>query len=214
MTQQAKKRSDGERTRKTILLVAERLFAEIGYDGVSIRKITSESNVELSAVNYHFKSKQNLFLAVMAMRVDSMNSKRLMMLESVKPNGDVEAYLKDLLKAFCQPFTEPGDELTYYRRLLALVINSKRWQTAVFHRHYDPIVGLLIEKINERLTFGDSADAYWYISFFLGALANAFAETDRVDRLSDGLCNSSNLELVSTKLIEFTVGGLMRNAQS
>lgn len=207
-------RSDGKQTRQTILQVAEKLFAETGYDGVSIRKITSESNVELSAVNYHFQSKEKLFHAVLAMRVDEMNRMRLALMNEVNLTGDVRSSLEALLNAFCQPFTANDSELgdlSNYRRLLALVINSRRWQSEVFERHYDPIVQILLMNIKSLVKFRDEDDLYWYTSFFLGALANAFAETGRVDRISAGLCDSSDLDKVKNKLIEFTVGGLLHN---
>ncbi len=208
----ARTRSDGEATRKKILQEAERLFAETGYDGISIRQITSACDVELSAVNYHFKTKEKLFHAVLAMRVDEMNAKRLRLINAVEITPDCEESLRALLDAFCRPFTgesETPDELSNYRRLLALVINSKRWQSTVFEQHYDPIVQLLIQSIRQIVAPRNDADVIWYVSFFLGALANAFAETGRVDRLSRGLCDSSDLGRVKEKLIDFTVNALM-----
>ncbi len=51
-------------TRQKLLYVAEELFAEKGFHGVSVREITSQAGVHLSAVNYHFGSKENLYLEV------------------------------------------------------------------------------------------------------------------------------------------------------
>lgn len=52
-------------TKKRILEVARRLFAENGFDGTSVREIAKQSDVNLAAINYHFKSKENLFWAIM-----------------------------------------------------------------------------------------------------------------------------------------------------
>ncbi len=209
-------RLDGEQTRRKILRVAERLFAQDGYEGVSVRRITSESGVELSAVNYHFKSKENLFHSVLAMRVDAINRRRISMIGAVKLTEDVESSLRAILNAFCLPFTDSSstEDLSNYRQLLAHVINTKRWQAKTFQHHFDPIVQMLIANISQLVEFDDEEDVYWYISFFLGALANAFAETGRVDRISGGICDSSNLDKVKDKLIDFTVGGLMQNCHA
>ena len=51
-------------TRDLLLEVAGRLFAERGFDGVSIRDITREAGVNLGAVTYHFGSKVELFRAI------------------------------------------------------------------------------------------------------------------------------------------------------
>ena len=47
-------------TKERILDVAERLFAERGFDGVSMRDLTREAEVNLAAVNYHFGGKDAL----------------------------------------------------------------------------------------------------------------------------------------------------------
>jgi AcrR family transcriptional regulator len=48
--------------------VAEALFAQRGYHGVSVREITSEAKSNLAAVNYHFGNKKNLYLEVFKAR--------------------------------------------------------------------------------------------------------------------------------------------------
>jgi len=48
-------------TREKLLDVAGRLFAEHGFDGVSVRDITHTARVNLGAVTYHFGSKETLF---------------------------------------------------------------------------------------------------------------------------------------------------------
>lgn len=52
-------------TKEKILEVAGKLFAKSGYDGTSIRDISTEAGVNLASVNYHFKNKQNLYREVM-----------------------------------------------------------------------------------------------------------------------------------------------------
>lgn len=51
-------------TKEKILDVANELFAEKGFNGVSIREIAKLADVNLSAVNYHFTNKENLYANV------------------------------------------------------------------------------------------------------------------------------------------------------
>ena len=51
-------------TRDRLLEVAEMLFAQKGYDAVSVREITTAAHCNLAAVNYHFGNKQALYLNV------------------------------------------------------------------------------------------------------------------------------------------------------
>ena len=55
-------------TKERILNEAEALFAQKGYDAVSVRQITTVAHCNLAAVNYHFGSKQNLYLEVFRAR--------------------------------------------------------------------------------------------------------------------------------------------------
>lgn len=48
-------------TKEKILQVAAELFAKFGFAGTSVRDIAQKSGVNLSAVNYHFGSKHNLY---------------------------------------------------------------------------------------------------------------------------------------------------------
>ncbi len=61
--------SHSDRTREKVLDAAERLFAQKGFDAVSVREITGQAGVHLSAVNYYFESKKNLYLEVFRARV-------------------------------------------------------------------------------------------------------------------------------------------------
>jgi AcrR family transcriptional regulator len=54
-----------EVTRERILKAAERLFAERGYDGTSIRAIVAKARVNQAAINYHFDGKDGLYREVL-----------------------------------------------------------------------------------------------------------------------------------------------------
>jgi AcrR family transcriptional regulator len=57
-----------EFTKERLLNEAEALFAQKGYHAVSVREITAAAHSNLAAVNYHFSSKQNLYLEVFRSR--------------------------------------------------------------------------------------------------------------------------------------------------
>ena len=63
-------------TYERIFLAAERLFAERGFDGVSVRDIVQEAGVNLAAVSYHFGSKSALLMELFRARTKEMNRER------------------------------------------------------------------------------------------------------------------------------------------
>lgn len=52
-------------TKAKILEAAFELFGRYGFEGTSIRAISTKSKVNLAAINYHFKTKEALFWEVM-----------------------------------------------------------------------------------------------------------------------------------------------------
>ncbi|HEX6559579.1 MAG TPA: TetR family transcriptional regulator [Longimicrobiales bacterium] len=52
-------------TPATLLAAARRLFAKHGYDGTSVRAITTAAGANLGAITYHFGSKRKLYDAVL-----------------------------------------------------------------------------------------------------------------------------------------------------
>jgi len=74
-----------------LLLTAERLFAEHGFAGVSLRQIATEAgSANNSAVVYHFGSKEGLVGAIFAYRLPQLMQRRELLKARVVP-GDLHA---------------------------------------------------------------------------------------------------------------------------
>jgi len=55
-----------------ILQVAEKLFAEKGFDGTSIRDIAKEANINIAMVSYYFGSKEQLLESIILHRASGL----------------------------------------------------------------------------------------------------------------------------------------------
>lgn len=88
-------------TRERLLNEAERLFAGKGYDAVSLREITTAAGTHLAAVNYHFGSKENLYLEVFASAGPSGPAK------SRHPCGNWPSAIASLPRSWCAPWPRP-----------------------------------------------------------------------------------------------------------
>ena len=55
---------------ENILFNAEKLFAEKGFEGTSIREISKEANVNISMISYYFGSKEKLFEKIFEFRMN------------------------------------------------------------------------------------------------------------------------------------------------
>lgn len=89
-------------TQERLLNEAERLFALRGYDAVTLREITSAAGTHLAAVNYHFGSKENLYLEVFRQRWAQRARQIQKPLRELAERGDytAEELVRTLARAF------------------------------------------------------------------------------------------------------------------
>ena len=199
-------------TKDRILDAAEALFADAGYDGVSLRQITRAAGVELALANYHFGPKSDLFLAVVQRRAAELNVERMALLAALPDPPTIEG----LIDAFARPFMDRslrgGAGWKSYARLIAQIANSQRWTQAVMHTQFDPVAEAFIAGARRALPGVDVRNLYWGFHFMVGAMTMTFAETGRIDVLSRGRCKSGALDKIYERMIPFLAAGFQRFA--
>lgn len=86
-----------------ILQVAEKLFAEKGYDGTSVRDIAKIANINIAMISYYFGSKEKLLESLIVYRISDMRlqmenlyQQDLSPLEKI--DGLIELYIKRINK--------------------------------------------------------------------------------------------------------------------
>jgi AcrR family transcriptional regulator len=199
-------------TRDRILDAAEALFAQKGFEGVSVRQIMSQAGADVSLAYYHFKSKSDLFDQVMLRRVEYLNDIRLKALAAVEVrHPDDEPTVEEIIGAFTSPLLEvladDHDEWKHYFQLIAQINNSPERGGELMSRFFDPLVSRFIEALRKALPDCDDADLFWSYHFLSGALTLTFAETGRIDNLSDGVCQSSDMTAINERMPEFLAAG-------
>ena len=99
-------------TRTQILDAAERLFAERGFRGTSVRAITDLAGANLAAVAYHFGSKAELLTAVARRVVEPINAAQSAGLDRLLART-TQPRVGELVEAFAGPLFDgmpAGDE--------------------------------------------------------------------------------------------------------
>jgi len=207
-----KKKAGAKPGKDRILDAAERLFARHGFYGVSVRDITEAAEVDVALVNYHFGSKRELFAAVFQRRAEILNPERLARLEEVRRAAlPGVPTLEDIVNSFTYPLLERsargGPGWKSYFALIAQVNNSPEWGPVLMTQYFDPLVERLIAALREALPDCPLREIYWGYQFLTGALTITFAETGRIDKLSGGLCKSSDLDSVHERLPPYVAAG-------
>jgi AcrR family transcriptional regulator len=106
MSEHLSKRSTLE-TRERLLESAEKLFAEYGYDGTSVRDITADAECNVAAVNYHFGSKEELYQATFRRLLVGLQDYRIRRIRENMEEMGSSATLEDFLLSFATAFVEP-----------------------------------------------------------------------------------------------------------
>ncbi len=205
---------NAEATRERILDAAESLFAKRGFDGVTVRQIMGEAGADVALAYYHFKSKRDLFDAVLLRRVGTLNDLRLAALEQVEQrHADDQPSVEEIIAAFTEPLLQiledDPDEWRDYMALIAQINNSPEWGGELMTRYFDPLVSRFLDALRKALPDCDEEDLFWSYHFLSGALTLTFAETGRLDNLSDGLCQSSDMEAAKARMARFIAAGFL-----
>jgi len=96
-------------TRQRLLNVAAELFAERGFNHVTIREICHAGGANVAAVNYHFRDKLGLYKEVVQMAADAMNKLKTDVLDTIEPQPPEERlrnYIRLTLHALLDPHRE------------------------------------------------------------------------------------------------------------
>ena len=104
-----------------LLNVAEELFSQQGFDGTSVRDITTQASCNVAAVNYHFSGKDNLYVEVFRRRMAMLRDNRIASIEMVMSEQETPAALEKLLRAFANAFLKPFVDRSKGRRFLKLM---------------------------------------------------------------------------------------------
>lgn len=208
MSSESTKKSRKER----ILDAAEELFSEHGFDGVTLRNITTTANVDVALVNYHFGPKRDLFDAVLNRRAEVLNQVRSDALDACLLNaGDGQLTVEDIIHAYLAPMGEiqgSADEgWRHYFALIAYVNNSPEFGREVMSQYFNPLVSRFIEALRKALPDADDEALYWGYHYLSGALTLTMADTGRLDTLSNGLAKSADAEKGYAHMIPFIAAG-------
>lgn len=198
--------------KRRILDAAEQLFAEHGYDGVTLRQIATLAEVDVALTNYHFGSKNGLFRATFGRRALVLNEVRNRALDACLAEADPNPpSLEAIIEAYLRPLGDiqnsADDGWRHYLSLVAWVNSSTEWGNELMTEYFNPFVQRFISALRKALPDADEQALFWGYQFMSGALTLTFADTRRMDRLSGGAASSSDAATGYKHMIPFIAAG-------
>lgn len=200
-----------EATKARILRAAERLFAERGYDGVSVRQIAAAADVQLALISYHFRTKDGLYHEVFRRIIDAVADERLTRLRAIMARQDVPATIEEVLDALARPWVELRDRKggRHYAQLIAREAGDPReGKRGIVRGMLDPIAREFIAAMEIVLPDHPRAQVHWAYHYFVGALLLVLLNPDRPLRLSGRLCDVSDSNTVVNSIVSLFAAAL------
>ena len=108
-------------TRQRLLNVAAELFAEQGFNHVTVREICQVSGANVAAVNYHFRDKLGLYKEVVEMAAQAMHRSKMDVIEAAEalaPEDRLRTYIRLTLHRLLGPEEESWMEKLIARELM------------------------------------------------------------------------------------------------
>ena len=203
-------------TRTRILDAAEELFMRHGFEGTSMRHLTSSAGVNLAAVNYHFGSKDALIEAVFRRRVDPMNTERIAALDKLEresegkppaPEAIIRAFIGTSLRMIED---ELGGGRDFIRLLGRTYTDPSKHIRALIGQLYAPAMERFKAAFGRALQPMPREELTWRLHFMFGTLAYTLAATDTVQLIAG--CKQEDrydASLLEERLASFLVAGLL-----
>ena len=179
----------GEPTRLRILDAAERLFAENGIDGTSLRRIMAAAKVSISQINYHFGTKEALLHAIFVRRAVPQIEARLKLLDGAR-KMPAERRLEELVRTYFAPiewFVSGDRESVDYVRILARIgLDPSDAGRSMLSEFYDDFQHQVIAELQKVLPDVSEADIYWRWHCMLAILLYSMTYVSRLRDVSGG----------------------------
>jgi AcrR family transcriptional regulator len=204
--------ADSNSTAARIFLAAERQFAELGFDGVSVRDIVQEAEVNLAAVSYHYGSKGELLLTVFRTRTKEMNRERRAALREAEAAHAGAPPLEAILRALLGPpilWRDPASgKATSSRFISRAIAEATPELRKILESDVRHLTGFL-PPLARALPGWSETEVCWALHFAI-ALPHQCTDTNfrRLNALSEGRCDTEDVYAVLERAVRFALGGI------
>ena len=200
-------------TKNKILDAADVLFADKGFNGTSLREITSQANVNLAAVNYHFGSKKELIKAVMSRYMDEL-SPQLESALSLICQSDIKPTLNDVFSAFIEPllklneFKENGTS-TFLQLLGRGYTDSQGFLRWFLTTQYPNVFTHFTKAVKIAYPELSTEEMFWRLHFTMGTLVFTMSSSEAlIDIAQNDFDNKLDIAGVISRVIPYVAAGV------
>lgn len=199
-------------TKDKILDAAEDLFAVKGFNGTSLREITSQAEVNLAAVNYHFGSKKELIKAVMSRYMNELAPKleKALLAECDKDTPT----LIEVFSAFVQPllslnqFSVNGTS-NFLQLLGRGYTDSQGFLRWFFTTQYPNVIDYFVQAVQKAYPELTAEEMFWRLHFTMGTIVFTMSSSDALlDIAKNDFSQDLEIEDLIQQVIPYIAAGV------
>ncbi len=200
-------------TKNKILDSAENLFAVKGFNGTSLREITSQAEVNLAAVNYHFGSKKELIKAVMSRYMNELSPRLEVALQKICED-EKKPTLIEVFSAFIEPllwlneFRNNGTS-TFLQLLGRGYTDSQGFLRWFLTTQYPNVISNFVKAIQKAYPELTTEDIFWRLHFTMGTIVFTMSSSDAlIDIAQNDFDKTIDISGVIERVIPYIAAGV------
>jgi AcrR family transcriptional regulator len=200
-------------TKDRILDAAEKLFADKGFNGTSLREITSAAEVNLAAVNYHFGSKKELIKAVMSRYMNELSPKLEQALVAIC-EAEQQPSLVTVFQAFVEPLLslnkfQPRGTSIFLQLLGRGYTDSQGFLRWFFTTRYPNVINNFVKAVHKAYPELTPEDMFWRLHFTMGTVVFTMSSSDAlIDIAKSDFNHELDIEGVIQQVIPYVAAGV------
>jgi len=205
-------------TKQRLIEAAEELFADEGFDRVSVRDITTKAGANVAAVNYHFGSREGLIAVVLTRYLNPVNEERLARLDALERRAAGKPVpIEEILDAFIRPFatqvrrSELSEKIFF--KLMGRMFGHGCDMPPVVEQLFINMSTRFFKALGKSLPGLPVDDIWWRIHLMSGAMIHTMAHGEKLQRMSGGDAGNPTMEQTLSRFIRFASAGMRQGSE-
>lgn len=199
-------------TRDKILDAAEIEFSTRGYEGCSLRMISEANAINLGLIYYYFDGKESLFSEAYLRRTKALIDRRKALLHDVKRRyGEGPIAVEEIVRCFLLPLVEMTKQGTgphaWIRLQGQLRADPSEFSRKLRGKALNASNKTFIRELRRSCPHLSQASVVWRFSAMVGGFYSLISRSARVEALSDGACDSRDVDTALAEALPFFVRG-------
>lgn len=202
--------TDVSSTASRILNAAEDLFSRKGIRASSLKEITQLADVNIAAVNYHFRTKDALVRAVYERSFQPLNVERLRLLTAAEmAAGDGPLALEAVLYALFEPMLRTWQANRNFILLVGRLQHEPDPELSGFiHGLYRPLIPRFLAAAHRAAPEVPESQLFFWVHFLFGGVIYTLINSHDTEWLQEGQRVLDAPEVFLERLIAFGAAGL------